>query len=399
MPVDKFDLKAEAVLDPTIQFQKPLSENSTNPKSIFLTGATGFLGAYLLDEILHKTSADIYCLVRRREPDTDKQRLKNHLQFHSLWKETFSSRIIPVAGEMSKPLLGLSKQKFSELAEQIDVIYHSGAFVNFTRPYLTLKATNVLGTQEILRLASLTQTKPIHFISSIAVLLGSSQNRKIMETEVLDPGNLKGGYNQSKWIAEKLIITAQERGLPSCIYRSPGIMGHSKTGIIGNLNDPWCNLMKGCVQMSKFPALEMTVNFVPVDYVSQAIVHLSLQEKAFGKVFHLLNPNPPIWNYLFNNIRSLGYPLKEIASDEWWGEIKSSVSKNPKDKLYAHLLLLRHSALFSKKPQFDAHNMLEGLAGTSIVCPSIDTKLLSTYFSYFQKSGYIPVPQTKSTTV
>ncbi len=396
MPVDKLDLKAEAVLDPIIQFQKPLSENSTNPKSIFLTGATGFLGAYLLDELLYQTTANIYCLVRCSEPEAGKQRLKNHLQFYSLWNETFSSRVIPVVGDLSKPLLGVSKQQFSKLAAQIDIIYHSGAFVNFTRPYLTLKATNVLGTQEVLRLASVTQTKPIHFISSIAVFLNQAYlpNSKIMETDIPDYNGLKGGYNQSKWVAEKLVMAAQERGLPSCIYLPPGIMGHSKTGIIANFNDPWCILMKGCIQLEKFPTLETIIHFVPVDYVSQAVVNLSLQKKALGKVFHVLNPNPPIWNNLFDNIRSLGYPLKEIAPDKWWAEVKSNASRNPKDKLYAHLRLLKHSPMFSKKPQFDAHNLLEGLADTSIVCHPVDKELLSTYFSHFQKNKYVHVPQS-----
>ncbi|MDM8563228.1 SDR family oxidoreductase [Candidatus Marithioploca araucensis] len=180
---DKLDLKAEAILEPAIQFYNPLSKNLVEPKSIFLTGATGFLGAYLLDELLHKTTANIYCLVRCNHFDEGQQRLQSHLQFYSLWKETFSSRIIPVVGDLSKPRFGLSEAQFSDLAGQIDIIYHNGAQVSFIRPYSALKAINVLGTIEILRLAGLIQTKPVHFISTLAVFL----SKKYAPTEFWKP--------------------------------------------------------------------------------------------------------------------------------------------------------------------------------------------------------------------
>ncbi|MFM5892271.1 MAG: SDR family oxidoreductase, partial [Dolichospermum sp.] len=156
------DLAEELILDPSIQFINPLSENFLEPKSIFLTGATGFLGAYLLSELLHKTTADIYCLTRCINREDGKNRLQKDLEFYLLWEETFSDRIIPVVGDLSQPLLGLSEEDFKKLAKTIDIIYHNGAYVNSARPYSSLKPANVLGTQEVIRLASILQTKPIH---------------------------------------------------------------------------------------------------------------------------------------------------------------------------------------------------------------------------------------------
>jgi thioester reductase-like protein len=398
MLTDTLDLQAEVVLDTAIEFTNPLSENWNAPKSIFLTGATGFLGAYLLDELLHKTTADIYCLVRCNDAEAGIQRLKKHLEFYFLWKEDFSSRIIPVVGDLSQPLLGLSQQQFSDLASQLHVIYHNGALVNSVYPYSKLKATNVLGTQEILRLASLTQTKPVHFVSSKAVFFSQtySQVDKITETDVpvLDSG-LKGGYKQSKWVAEQLVAIAQERGLPACIYRASRIMGHSQTGITGNFKDFLCSLLKACIQIGKFPTLETQINLVPVDYLSQAIVHLSRQENSLGKAFHLSNPQPISWKNLFEEIRSLGYLIEETAYDEWLVDLKHHAFQHRRENaLYSllPLLLSAANALRFKKPRFDEQHTSEGLAGTSIVCPPVDTELLSTYFSYFQKSGYLPSP-------
>ena len=82
---NSLDLSTEVVLEPEICFDKPLSEFVQSPTAIFLTGATGFFGAYLLDELLHKTTADIYCLIRCKEGDEfGKQRIEDHLRAYLL---------------------------------------------------------------------------------------------------------------------------------------------------------------------------------------------------------------------------------------------------------------------------------------------------------------------------
>nr|VFK19042.1 MAG: thioester reductase domain-containing protein [Candidatus Kentron sp. LPFa] len=390
------DLRSEAILAPTIRFDKPLAENSIQPESVFLTGATGFLGAYLLAELLRKTAANVYCLVRCEHPDEGKLRLQNALRSYSLWKEEFSSRVIPVVGDLSKPLLGLSEAYFGELAGRLNVIYHNGAQISFIRPYSALKKTNVFGTQEVLRLAGLIKTKPVHFVSSMAVFLSQtgSPMGKVLETDIpeFNPG-MKMGYGQSKWVAERLVMVAQERGLPATIHRAVRIMGDTKTGVMGNLDDSLCRLMKGCIQLGKFPALDIPVTFIPVDYTSQAIIYLSLKEDAFGKAFHLFNPHVASWKILFNKITSLGYALEEVAYENWLEELKRKESEEPKNKLYQFLLLFLRSPnnLFAPKPQFDARYTFERLSDASIFCPSVD-KLVPVYFSYFQEISYIPSP-------
>ncbi|MFM6306724.1 MAG: SDR family oxidoreductase, partial [Dolichospermum sp.] len=148
--------------------------------------ATGFLGAYLLSELLHKTTADIYCLTRCINREDGKNRLQKDLEFYLLWEETFSDRIIPVVGDLSQPLLGLSEEDFKKLAKTIDIIYHNGAYVNSARPYSSLKPANVLGTQEVIRLASILQTKPIHFTSTLGFFFNDTnlENKKIIETDI-----------------------------------------------------------------------------------------------------------------------------------------------------------------------------------------------------------------------
>lgn len=394
-------------LDSTIEFQHPISENWQNPKAILLTGATGFLGAFLLQELLKQTTANIYCLLRGDGVEQGYgllNRIEKNLKFYSLWEENCASRIIPIVGDLSKPLLGISSEKFNQIAGEIDVIYHNGAWVNSACPYSTLEATNVLGTQEVLKLASLSKTKPVHFVSTIAVFFSKSYSQvnvepasRLLENEIPDVSVLQGGYKQSKAAAENLVMQARERGLPACIYRPSRIAGDSKKGINGNTTDFFWSLLKGCLQLGKIPALETGINLVPVDYISQAIVSLSRREQSFGKAFNLLNPQPLFWPKLFEEISALGYGVEKVSYDELLNEVEKYVAKNPEDELYSSLFLFLSDpeTLRAKKPRFDTSNTTEGLATGAIACPPVDKKLLETYISYFQKSGYLPTPSTQ----
>jgi len=394
---DAVHLDAEAVLDPTICPNNIPFELTTQPTAIFLTGATGFLGAFLLHELLQQTEADIYCLVRSANVTEGKQRIQRTLASYLLWDEHLSSRIIPVVGNLSEPLLGLSNQEFLALAQQIDVIYHNGALVNFTYPYSALKAANVLGTQEILRLAAKIKVKPVHFISTNSVFspLEFDGLRVVRETDEIDKSELiSGGYSQSKWVAEKLVAIARSRDIPVAIYRPGRISGHSKTGAC-NPNDHTFRTIKGCIQLGCAPDLDAMVNLTPVDYVSQAIAHLSRQKASLGKNFHLVNPQPARWNELVSWIRSMGYPIKDISYESWQAEILNIAENSPENALYPLVSTFSEKiAVDDSKAvlQFDCQNILEGLAETSIACPQLDAKLFSTYFLYLIRSRFLDAP-------
>jgi amino acid adenylation domain-containing protein/thioester reductase-like protein len=396
------DLKAEVVLDSTISAEHLSYTHPTNIQRIFLTGATGFVGAFLLHELLQNTQADIYCLVRAANLNEGKQPLKNNLESYSLWHESLSDRIIPVIGNLSQPLLGLSEQQFQEIAEKIDIIYHNGALVNFTYPYSILKAPNVLGTQEVLRLASTTKIKPVHFISATSVCAaGTPLNGGIIqENDLLEQCNLvEGGYSQSKWVAEQLVMLAQTRNIPTCIYRLGRITGHSKTGI-GNTTDLFARMIKGCIQLGSVADRNTTIDITPVDYVAQAIVYLSQRQDSLNKAFHLANPQPTQWQDIVNWIRNYGYSLQLISYEKWRTELFEIPENSEENALYPLVSLFSENQSEEQPAnsadfQLDFQNAFNGLTNTSIICPIINAELFNRYLAYFVQSSFLEKPELK----
>ncbi|BAY37781.1 amino acid adenylation domain-containing protein [Nostoc sp. NIES-2111] len=394
------NLKAEAVLDSSIHISSTPFEFINQPKRIFLTGVTGFLGIHLLHELLQQTQADIYCLIRATNVEQAKQKLESQLKFYQLWEGVNSDRysrgvahrIIPVVGDLTKNHLGLSTSQFQQLASQIDVIYHCGALVNLIYPYSVLKAANVLGTQEIIRLASEIKIKPLHFVSTTSVLSASTQNEDglILESDPLEQYEaIENGYIQSKWVAEKLLMQARDLGLPVSIYRVSRITGHSQTGI-SNTEDLFCRLVKGCLQMKIAPDIDIEDNLTPVDYVSKTIVHLSRQKESLGKAFHLVNPDSIPLNHLFKLIRSLGYPLQLIPLEQWHSEISRHSKMSETDNLkFLSDIVPKTTIEKYQEPQMDYKNTMNGLVDTEIICPMLDQNILKIYFSYFISSGFI----------
>lgn len=387
-------LRADAELDPDIGFSAPPAP--LVPGSVLLTGATGFLGAYLLHELLDQTNATVHCLVRAADADAACSRLQRHLEHCGLWREDLAARIVALAGDLARPRLGLADGEYARLAESIDAVYHNGAWINAFLSYADLKAVNVEGTRAILRFAGTARTKPVHYVSTLALFFGSAHaGRSLTEQAipVLDAG-LKGGYKQTKWVAEQLVRHAEARGLPTAIYRPGRILGHSQTGMNANLQDILCTILKACVQLGKYPEVDTGIDVTPVDYVSRAIVHLSLSQEgpAFGRAFHLRNPQPVDWGEFMGMVRNLGYPLAGLPYGQWLEEIRQYSARHPGESFYRQLRLLMRSPIYlfsPDKPQYCGEATTLRLAEANIVCPRVERELMATYLGYFARCGFL----------
>lgn len=404
--VSGLNLHNEAVLDNSID-PATVPFEAAEPTTILLTGATGFLGAFLLKELLEQTDAIVYCLVRAADTKAGLAKIQNNLKSYFFQKDYCNPRIVPIVGDLSQPQLGLSESQFEDLARETDVIYHNGAVLNFVYPYSALKSANVLGTQEILRLACQFKVKPLHYVSTDAVFDSSAYyGREVTEVEpTLHTEGIDLGYTQTKWVAEKLVTIARDRGLPVSIYRPPLIAGDSQTGI-WNTDDFTCRFLKGCIQMGSIPDMNCGVTLVPVDYVSRAVVYLSRQPNSLGKAFHLNNPNFSSWNEVADSINQCGYPVRQIPYEDWEAElIQSTTSGNGTEHALSGLLpfflrrwsdeQLTFAGLGQRRVKLNCQATVDSLEGTAIACPRVDSHLINTYFSYFIRSGFLHTPKVK----
>lgn len=392
-------LRADSALPPEIQPSSaaicPLNEADT----ILLTGATGFLGAFLLSDLLQSTSARIVCLVRFSRDDrvAGIAALRRNLLDLGLWHDSIMDRVEILPGNLSRRQLDLSTDEFQELAVRVQVIVHAAAAVNLVYPYAALRGANVGGTREILRLAC-QGGATLQYISTNGVLPPSNDGWSedaMIDVDVV-PEKLRDGYGQTKWVAEQLVQKAGRRGLPTRIYRLGTLSGHSTSGAT-NTSDLLSALIVESLRIGYAPDIPgWRVEMTPVDFVSKAIITLSNNTRNLQRWYHLGDSTPVDTNALFDDLAKLGYPTERLQWNEWvalWTEKRGSLKGG--DGAYTVDILRggMPTVDFLKYP-IVLNNAATKPLLTGIERPGIDICLLETYARHWYTRGWLPHPPT-----
>lgn len=303
-------LKRDAVLDMKRSFSDMRTGKFAEPKVVLLTGGTGFLGAYVLAELLEQTEADIYCLSRSNASGNAAQRIRTNLIEKDLWKSSYLDRIIAIEGDLAQDNFGLSVETYDYLCANVDVIYHVGALVNYARSYADMKAVNVGGMRSIIALASTYVLKSVVMISTKYVCFSMHDaGIKIhkMESAIDDPTGLFVGYTQSKWVAEQLASQAQDLGVPVTIIR-PGQITGAANGKLSLPKDAFHQLLALFYQLNVFPERgtwqDGVLDVVPVDIAARAIVNIGTHTEAQNDYYHLVNSSSLKIDEFFDVLRS-----------------------------------------------------------------------------------------------
>jgi thioester reductase-like protein len=375
-----------------------------NPGEVVLTGATGFLGAHLLSELLTATGARVHCLVRARDEHAALARLRHAADRYEL-PVPRGDRVVPLPGDLAEPGLGLSDAKFRDLARSADTIYHAGAQVNFIYPYQELRAANVAGTREVIRLAAMYRAIPVHYVSTTAVLagLGVAGVRKVTEeTALAHPELLRMGYVETKYVAEELLRAAGGSGLPVAIYRPLDIVGSVRTGAWSTSTE-MAALIRFIADTGLAPDIDLPLDFVAADTCAAAIRHISVTVGAAGRTYHLASPEMAPLGTLVGRLRDKGYQIAEVPFDDWVRELARQAAHDPSHPMAAFLplfvgrvaggLTIAEMYLSHVFPVYSRSNTEHALLGSGIAFPPVSGELLDRNVDRLIQTGYLPAAQ------
>ena len=315
-----------------------------------------------------------------------------------------SDRIVCFPGDLTEPGLGLEPGRAEELADALDLVIHSAAQVNFLYPYEALRRANVEGTRQLIRLAA-GRAVPLHFFSTIAVLagFGTAGVRHVTEGLPLDHADqLTMGYAESKWVAEEVLRDAADQGLPVAVYRPYEITGDRHTGAC-NTDTAICSLFKTITETGLAPDIPLPLDFVPVDFLTEAVVHIATTHRATHRTYHMTNPRPASLHDMLDRMDTGGHRIHRLPYEEWVGELVRHVAQHPTSPTAPFVSLCvdrcKQADMSVKEMYFEGtfptvgrDNVEHDLADTGLHCPPVDAELLDRYLEYFYTTGYIARP-------
>jgi thioester reductase-like protein len=265
-----------------------------------VTGATGFIGRFLVKRLLEDRTGDIHILVREGS-EAKAKRLGR------------SKRLKPVRGDLGEPNLGIDAKWIEEHKGSIEHMFHLAAIYDMTADEERNEQLNNGGTRHAVEVANALEVSHLHHTSSVAA---AGLYEGTFTEDMFDEGQpLDHPYHRTKFESER--IAREESTVPWRVYRPAMVLGHSQTGEMDKIDGPYY-LFKAIKLSSRLPQLIPIIyprlgdtNVVPVDFVADAMAHIAHEPGLDGQAFHLVNPEPqPTVDVINTFARIAGAPLR-----------------------------------------------------------------------------------------
>ncbi|KAH8833130.1 alpha-aminoadipate reductase Lys1p [Flagelloscypha sp. PMI_526] len=390
------------------------SDFATRRLTVFLTGGTGFLGAFVLRDLLLRTERVEKVIVHVRAKSTQDalERLRELSVDRGVWNEKWveEGRLEVVLGDLASPKLGLTGEIWEKVSKDADVVLHNGAFVHWVYPYDKLRNANVLSTLASIELSSTGKPKQLVFVSSTSALdtehyvrLSESTMDGVPETDDLlgAKDTLKTGYGQTKWVSERLLFEAGRRGLTGRIIRPGYVVGDSTTAVT-NTDDFIWRMVKGCIQLGQVPDINNTINMVPVDHVALATslsavlpcTNSTNSTSGSIDVLHITANPLPTFNSLLLSLPEYGFETTQCEYVSWRRRLEQHVMEVQDNALFPLLhFVLDDLPTSTKAPNLDDRNTRAVLsAGGEVEKKTVDGDLVGLYLAWLIKAGFLPEP-------
>ncbi len=312
--------------------------------SILLTGATGFLGAHLLNYIVKNSNYEIYCLVREDNREKACKKLLDILKFY--FKEDYSkfinNRVYIVKGDFTEKKLGLSNNEYYSLGGKTKRIIHSGALVKHYGDIELFKQTNINGTKHLIDFA-LQFDIQFNYISTMSIA-GSYSEKVKSNTEFYENDLYIGQkiddniYVKTKYLAEEIVLdNVQKKGLKANIFRIGNLCGRYNDGVFQkNIGDNlFYNRVSSIIYFGFISKsiLDVEVDLTPVDYCSEAIIKIIEGYRDRSDIYHIFNSNKLRFCSMVNLLNCIGKSIEIIDSDLFYHRVKRLYEQNDQARM------------------------------------------------------------------
>jgi phthiocerol/phenolphthiocerol synthesis type-I polyketide synthase E len=313
---DRMDLDDNGLVDADLQLPLGRLAAAQAPgRDVLLTGATGFLGSFLLHELLRVTTGRIYCLVRAADEAAALARLRAAAE-RFLLPEPDATRVRAVPGDLREIARLGATYRDGELERQVGHVLHCAAKVVFTEPYRELREDNVLPLAELLAWMRGCGIRDLSFVSTAAATAPAMGSDRVLETrdQPLEPR--LSGYGVSKWVGERLLDRADQDGMRVRVFR-PGLIMPATTTGASNPKDLIGFVLASGVAVGAHPIDDRSHDLAPVDVVAAAIAELAMSRGSVGRVYHLVGEKLFGLRELFAMLAGAGLPTRPVELERW----------------------------------------------------------------------------------
>ena len=285
---------------------------------VIVTGANSFVGVHIVEALLGWGASEVACLVRDGGGQTAAQRFAHSLRENRL-EHLDLSRVRVYSADITQPQLGLANDDFVRLDREFGALVHNAANVNHVLDYESLAADNVEPIFELLRLCEGRSKKVFNFVSTLSASSTVDDAGRVLELPAAPtpPIYIRNGYNLSKWVGERLLERARERGVRVNLYRPGNISFNSLSGVCQPHKNRLMLMLKGSIQLGQVPAFALNFDLMPVDFLARFIAFHASRYSPERAVFNLHNPEPLSWDAYVASFRETGSEFSLVSVADW----------------------------------------------------------------------------------